>query len=253
VWTAQTGSQGLLYVMHLGRHDEQRLTGEALSSMREVTAALSPNASEVVYSSTIGGSYALWLMPAINRIPVKLIATAVRQIDSQPAWSPDGTTIAFNSNRSGNLDIWSVDVSGKGLRRITDWKSNEYWPVWSPDGRRLAFVSDQSGNPDIWVRDNTTGKVTPYIQQAAEEGFGTWSPNGRYFYFSSDRSGEFEIWVRSEQTGEIHQVTDFKGPEFGLPQSALYTKFAVADTHLIVPLQTRKADVAVLQNWQGVR
>lgn len=114
-------------------------------------------------------------------------------------------------------------------------------------------MSDRGGNPDIWVRDNTTGKVAPYIQQPAEEGFGTWSPNGRFFYFSSDRSGEFQIWVRSEQTGEIRQVTDFKGPAFGLPQSALYTKFAVADSQLIVPLQTRKTDVAVLQNWQGVR
>jgi eukaryotic-like serine/threonine-protein kinase len=254
VWTAQTGSQGLLYLKRLGqREDEQRLTGDTQSSMREVTATLSPDARQVIYSSTIGGSYALWHMPAMNQLPVKLTATAGRQLDSQPAWSPDGKTIAFYSNRSGNLDIWSVDASGKDLRRITDWKSNEYWPVWSPDGRRLAFVSDKSGNSDIWVRDNTTGTIAPYIQEPAEEGYGTWSPNGRYFYFSSDRSGEFQIWVRNERTGEVHQVTDFKGPSFGLPQSALYTKFAVADSQLIVPLQTRKTDVAILQNWQGVR
>ncbi len=251
VWTAQTGNEGLLYMKHPGQDDERHLTDFTRPSMREVNAALSPDASRVIYSSTVGGSYALWVKQSLNERPVSLPMPSSR-LDAQPTWSPDGKTLAFYSTRSGNPDIWFVDVSGSNVRQITNWDSNESWPAFSPDGRRLAFVSDHNGNPDIWVRDNTSGRIEPYIEGPAAEGFGTWSPDGRYFYFSSDRSGEFEIWARNEQTGEIRQVTNLKSPSFGLPQSGLYTKFAVADSQLILPLQTRKMDVAILQNWQGM-
>jgi TolB protein len=71
--------------------------------------------------------------------------------DDFPSWSPDGKTIAFASDRSGNWDIWTVDTNGRHLRRITKTRSRDTHPSWSPDGKKIAFTSDRSGNQDIWV------------------------------------------------------------------------------------------------------
>jgi Tol biopolymer transport system component len=65
--------------------------------------------------------------------------------DWQPAWSPDGSEIAFASGRGGSFDIWSVAPDGTGLRRITATGSlhEEAAPVWSPDSARLALVVER--------------------------------------------------------------------------------------------------------------
>jgi TolB protein len=60
--------------------------------------------------------------------------------DFNPAWSPDGSTIAFASDRHGSYDLYTMRADGTGLRRITT-TSNIYQrePILSPNGRRLAF------------------------------------------------------------------------------------------------------------------
>src|SRR5205823_4735017 len=61
--------------------------------------------------------------------------------DRGPAWSPDGKKIAFYSDRSGNYEIWTINVDGKGLTQITNTPgANRSGPLWSPDGSRLAYV-----------------------------------------------------------------------------------------------------------------
>ncbi|UCE26276.1 MAG: PD40 domain-containing protein [Candidatus Coatesbacteria bacterium] len=71
--------------------------------------------------------------------------------DSSPAWSPDGTTLAFSSIRSGNFDIWTIPATGGTATQITTDPAYDVGPTWSPDGTTLAFDSDRSGNHDIWA------------------------------------------------------------------------------------------------------
>ena len=68
-----------------------------------------------------------------------------------PDWSPDGTTIAFASMRTGNSDIWIMPAAGGTARQITTDPAHDRAPRWSPDGKRIAFHSDRSGNNDIWT------------------------------------------------------------------------------------------------------
>src|SRR5690349_6604559 len=76
-------------------------------------------------------------------------------LDANPAWSPDGTKIAFDSNRggSGATHVFVMNANGTGVHQITGQPGSD--PAWSPDGNRLAFVRD--GN--ILFRDLTTGLV----------------------------------------------------------------------------------------------
>jgi len=145
----------------------------------------------------------------------KLTITELKQLtsheawDIEPAWSPDGTKIAFSSNRSGNYDVWVMNADGTGLRNLTNDPAYDSKPVWSPDGIRIAFVSDRSGNKDIWVV-NADGSGTP--QQLTNltiiDTDPTWSPDNSKIAFASNRSDNFDIWlINSDGTGTPIKLT----------------------------------------------
>ena len=68
--------------------------------------------------------------------------------DAEPAWSPDGRKIAFQSkstSRNGNREIYVMNADGSGKRNLTRNPAQDSSPSWSPDGRRIAFVSNRDG------------------------------------------------------------------------------------------------------------
>ena len=75
--------------------------------------------------------------------------------DTDPAWSPDGTRIAFGSNRDGDRDIYVMDADGGNVQQLTDDPESDRDPAWSPDGTRIAFTR----NGDIYVMDADGGNV----------------------------------------------------------------------------------------------
>ena len=72
--------------------------------------------------------------------------------DLNPAWSPDGTKIAFASSRKGNLGIYVMNADGSNPINLTQSPNGGDWsPAWSPDGSRIAFNSRRDGNEEIYV------------------------------------------------------------------------------------------------------
>ena len=61
--------------------------------------------------------------------------------DGAPAWSPDGTQVAFHSSRDGNYEIYVMNADGTGITRLTDNPADDGAPAWSPDGTSIAFAS----------------------------------------------------------------------------------------------------------------
>jgi Tol biopolymer transport system component len=68
-----------------------------------------------------------------------------------PAFSPDGTKIAFTSNLSGNYEIHAMNADGSSQKRLTRKAALESSPGWSPDGKKIAFMSDRDGDEDIYT------------------------------------------------------------------------------------------------------
>ncbi len=101
----------------------------------------------IVYKA-IHGASGLYLMNADGSAPQQLVGDASA---TAPAASPDGTAIAFMSQRDGNWEIYLVGTDGTGLRRLTDHPGQDGLPAWSPDGGWIAFVSDRDGEWAIWA------------------------------------------------------------------------------------------------------
>jgi WD40 repeat protein len=71
--------------------------------------------------------------------------------DKNPAWSPDGTQIAFSTNRDDNYEIYLMDTRGTNQQKLTDNPSLDTEPCWSPDGKQILFTSDRSGTSNLYL------------------------------------------------------------------------------------------------------
>ena len=122
-----------------------------------------------------------------------------------PIWSPDGTRIAFSSNRDGQMDIYEKLSSGVGndqelLKQPTEPK---FVNDWSPDNRFIAFhVLSGKTRADIWVLPLFGDrKPFPFLQTQHGEREARFSPNGRWVAYTSDETGPRELFVQSFPSG----------------------------------------------------
>jgi TolB protein len=127
-----------------------------------------------------------------------------------PMYSPDGTKLAFTSNRDGNPEIYVMNVDGSGLRRLTNHPSIDVTPTWSPTGTQIAFTSDRSGTASIYiVGDDGLGlrRVTFELCDRA-----TWSPAPRNEIAYTARTGPgYDIKVLNLASSETRQLTFGEG------------------------------------------
>jgi len=134
------------------------------------------------------------------------------RIDAGPQFSPDGSKIVYQSNRSGVFQIWLCNSDGTSARQLTN--LNAAWtgtPRWSPDGRFIVFDSRPTGQSDIFVVDAEGGPPRRLTSNPSNEAVPSWSKDGRWIYFASDRSGRWEVWRVPAPGGDALPVTHLGG------------------------------------------
>src|SRR5262249_6487955 len=78
--------------------------------------------------------------------------TRDQKFNAEPAWSPDGDQIAYESNVAGVFDIWSIPAEGGTPKRLTNQAGvDKFDPAWSPDGEEIAFTAVRGGKSDIFA------------------------------------------------------------------------------------------------------
>lgn len=154
----------------------------------------------LVYSLRENGQQDLWVVSVGESTPLRL--TNHPADDRDPAWSPDGTRVAFSSNRDGNWELYILRIDTGALLRLTYSQGFEGAPTWSPDGAWLAYEGYYPNSEDLDIYIISTDPV-----RAAQEGAQRltytpgpdiepdWSPElGREIAFTSWRSGNPDIY-----------------------------------------------------------
>jgi len=137
-----------------------------------------------------------------------------RGTNSSPAYSPDGTQIAFMSSQNGDPEIYTCDSTGGHLKRITFAAGVNTSPVWNPKtGNQIVFVSDRAGDPVLYIA-NSDGTNVQRID-LPDMGYSvdpSWSPNGQLLAFSWRRpSGNFDIYVMDIVSHQLVELTRDEG------------------------------------------
>ncbi len=177
---------------------------------QDVEPAVSADGKRIMFA-ILRQNADLWRLPvdpATGRPtgpPQEVVATT--REDSRGAWSPDGASIAFNSDRSGDMNLWLVSTRDGTSRQLTRGPGGDFQPSWSPDGKRVAFFSSRSGNADIWIADVSTGALRQVTSTPSIDINPAFSPDGRWLAFQSDRSGRLEVWVMSDDGAGPRQLT----------------------------------------------
>jgi Tol biopolymer transport system component len=127
--------------------------------------------------------------------------------DVRAVWSPDGSRIAFQSDREGRYQIWTMDPDGGTPVDLSQDESDDRHPVWSPDGRRIAFDSGDSVLRDIWVM-NTDGSDRHRVTTIdGFNSFPSWSADGSRLAFYNYRDGVTDLWLIGADGSAPNQVT----------------------------------------------
>ena len=140
----------------------------------------------------------IWTTNADGSNPLRLTTNTVA--DADPAYSPDGTRIAFTKSN----DIWVMNADGSGQVAVTGIEGPDSDPAWSPDGAQIVYVSNQNvtgggtTGPELFVR-NADGsgpvrRLTDTPNNAASIA-PAWSPAGNQIAYESNADGSFEIYT----------------------------------------------------------
>ncbi|HKA18938.1 MAG TPA: winged helix-turn-helix domain-containing protein [Blastocatellia bacterium] len=202
--------------------------GRPIASLTEAQPLALPAVTEhrtrtlrtvLVIGIVLAAAIAVFVYLRLARIsatsPPRAKSTLVRltnnnAMDSGPACSPDGSKIAFWSNREGKNKIYVMDADGSNVKQLTNLDGVD--PVWSPDGRKILFGSERDGNPELYVMDEDGGNQTRLTRNLAADGATSWSPDGTRIAFASNRDNpnpyNWDIYVMDADGSNVKRIVD---------------------------------------------
>jgi TolB protein len=182
-----------------------------------ISPRISPDNSRLAFASMGRDGWTIRMYSLeLNRY-VSFPAGTEGGANQSPAWSADGSKIAFSSSRTGNPEIWLADSSGGNLHKLTAFKGPNVAPTFNPrTGAQIAWVSGRTGLPQIYTMDVDGSNV----QRITDGGYAvspSWSPNGQLLAFSWNRKygpgdpGGDDIHVIDLASKDYLQVTHESG------------------------------------------
>jgi TolB protein len=147
---------------------EQGLLDSGLPS-----SELSPASVRGLFFTEDVSQYGIYIFTSEELVEMQDTGSAIGEF---PAWSPDGTQIAFHSRRDGNPEIYVMGSDRSGIVRLTDDEGNDMFPTWSPDGTQIAFQSTRDGNAEIYTMNADGTEQTRLTDDPASDTVPAWQP-----------------------------------------------------------------------------
>lgn len=173
IWQMDYDGEGQHPITHLG----------AIS----ISPRVSPDNTKVAFSSLSKTGWQIRMFSLELGRLVSFPAGASGGTNLSPAWSGDGSRLAFSSSRSGDPEIWITDANGNRPQRVTSFAGPDVSPVWNPKtNSQIAWCSGRTNLPQIYTMDADGTNV----QRLTDGGYATspsWSPNGQFLTFAWNR------------------------------------------------------------------
>lgn len=204
-----------IYVMSADGSSVQRLTNDGADETRP---RWSPDGNSIVYVKkdylsaqglVENSAWDIYVMNVDGTQQMQLTHDLANELE--PSWSPDGTRVAFISDRNGqNFDIYVMNADGSNVMQLTDDSANEFGPVWSPDGTQIVFSSDRNGNVQLFMISIDGSNLVQLTKDTSNSAYADWSPDGTHIVFESDRdTGYANIYVMNADGSNLIQLTGY--------------------------------------------
>jgi TolB protein len=162
-------------------------------------------ASRITYVNKSGKRFTLVVADADGGNPQTILSSAEPIIS--PAWSPDGTKLAYVSFEKKKPVIFVQSLTSGQRYVLANFKGNNSAPAWSPDGKKLAIVLTHGANSRLHLINADGTGMQPLTASSAIDTEPDWSPDGKWIYFTSDRGGSPQIYRVSPLGGDAQRVT----------------------------------------------
>ena len=164
-------------------------------------------ASRIAYITKANGRYMLKVADADGENPLTMVSSKEPIIS--PAWSPEGSRIAYVSFEKKKPIVYIQSLSGQ-RSVLAGFKGNNSAPAWSPDGNKLAIVLTYGANSQVYTINADGSNLNRITKGGAIDTEPTWSTDAKWIYFTSDRGGRPQIYKVPASGGDPQRVT-FEG------------------------------------------
>ena len=131
--------------------------------------------------------------------------SSYKGINSGPAFSPDGKHLALTLSKSGNPEIYIMDIYTKQLEKITNSWAIDTGATWAPDGQSLIFTSDRGGKPNLYQIDLATKTPKRLTFEGDYNAGGSFSADSAYICYVQGNANDYRIALRHNES-ETSQI-----------------------------------------------
>jgi len=114
-----------------------------------------------------------------------------------PAWSPDGSQLAYVSFESGQAEVFTHNIRTGVRKSVSNYPGLNGAPAWSPDGKKLALTLSKDGNPDIYILNLANNKLQRLTRHWSIDTEAVWTADGQSIIYTSSRTGRPQLYKRS--------------------------------------------------------
>ncbi len=161
--------------------------------------------TRIAYVTKASQRFTLWVADSDGENAQSALASSEPIIS--PAWSPNGSQLAYVSFESRKPVIYAHDVATGKRRLLANFRGSNSAPAWSPDGRQIVATLSRDGGSQLYAIDSNGGEPRRLTQSSSIDTEPAFSPDGKYIYFVSDRGGSPQIYRMLASGGNVERVT----------------------------------------------